>query len=193
MRERIWVAGTSVALAAVLFVACGGSDKKSSPATSPSTRATTTTAPEDMDVTAAQFPNIHTLTPVDDHFVGNFLGHLDEALAVARSPQGGDYPVGTLIQLLPQEAMVKRAKGFNPATRDWEFFSLAVSAQGTKILTRGRDVVNRFGGNCASCHGLADAKFDMVCGHDHGCAPLPPPLTPEVVKAIQAADPRPTS
>ena len=45
--------------------------------------------------------------------------------------------------------MVKRDKGFNPATHDWEFFELDVSKDGTQIGKRGfADVVNRFGGNC---------------------------------------------
>jgi hypothetical protein len=49
--------------------------------------------------------------------------------------------------------MVKRRKGFNRATRDWEFFFLTTTPQGTAIVTRGTTtVVNRFGGNCASCH-----------------------------------------
>ena len=136
------------------------------------------------------FHNIHTLTKVDDHFVGNLLGHLPEALAVAHSKTGGTYPVGTIIQFVPQEAMVKRAEGFSPATNDWEFFSLNTTAKGTKILTRGgAQVLNRFGQSCASCHGAAAGKFDMVCGHDHGCAPLPAP--PSFFKALQESDPRP--
>jgi hypothetical protein len=39
--------------------------------------------------------------------------------------------------------MVKRDKGFNAATRDWEFFELDVSKDGTQIRKRGfADVVN---------------------------------------------------
>jgi hypothetical protein len=98
--------------------------------------------------------------------------------------------VGTILQLVPQEAMVKRATGFSPSTNDWEFFSLDVSSTGTKILSRGgAQVVNRFGGSCASCHSAAQSKFDFVCGHDHGCAPLP--IGPAVFAALQKADPRP--
>jgi hypothetical protein len=99
--------------------------------------------------------------------------------------------VGTIIQLVPQEAMVKRRAGWNPATQDWEFFSLDVGAAGTTIVTRGADdVVNRFGGNCASCHAAVDPKFDFVCENDHGCAPLP--IGHDVIASIQEADPRPT-
>ena len=112
------------------------------------------------------------------------------ALAVARSARGGVYPVGTIIQLVPQEAMVKRAPGFSPSTNDWEFFSLDVSAKGTRILSRGgAKVLNRFGGSCASCHSAAASQFDFVCGTTHGCAPLP--IGPAVIASLQKSDPRP--
>ena len=50
---------------------------------------------------------------------------------MANDPNGGTYPVGTLIQLIPQEAMIKRHKGFNAKTSDWEFFFLTTDATGT--------------------------------------------------------------
>jgi hypothetical protein len=49
--------------------------------------------------------------------------------------------------------------------------------------------VNRFGGNCFSCHAKADAKWDLVCEQTHGCDPLP--IGHDVITAIQNADPRP--
>jgi hypothetical protein len=166
-----------------VLVACGGSDPTGSP---PST----TAVPRDIEMTAADFPNIQTLTKVDSYFVGNLLGDLDASLAVARSPKGGVFPAGTLIQLVPQEAMVKRRAGWNPATHDWEFFFLDVSPAGTQIVTRGADdVVNRFGGNCASCHLAADKKWDLICKDDHGCEPLP--IGDDIIAAIQQSDPRP--
>jgi hypothetical protein len=143
-----------------------------------------------VHVTAASFTSLRHLTPVRGFFVGNLLGDLDATLHVANSRSGGVYPPGTVLQLIPTEAMVKHRAGFDPATRDWEFFSLAVSPAGTKILSRGAaDVVNRFGGNCAACHSAAQSKFDMVCEHDHGCAPLP--VGDDVIHAIQKSDPRP--
>src|SRR5579863_343293 len=42
----------------------------------------------------------------------NVLGHQAEMLAVASSPDGGVYPEGTVIQLVPTEASVKRFAGF---------------------------------------------------------------------------------
>jgi hypothetical protein len=183
----VW--GSALLLAAAVFVACGGGSS-GGPAAAPPSSARTTVPPEDARLNAADFRNINTMTRVGDHFVTNVRGHLAQALEVARSPVGGTYPVGTIIQLIPQEAMVKRAKGYSPSTNDWEFFSLDVSATGTKILSRGgAQVVNRFGGSCASCHGAAQARFDFVCGQDHGCAPLP--IGPDVITALQKADPRP--
>lgn len=172
-------------VAVVLFVACGGGTHHAA-----QVGTSTTAQAEDATLTAADFHNVNTMTRVGDHFIANVRGHLAEALAVARSTTGGTYPVGTIIQLVPQEAMVKRRAGFSPATRDWEFFSLDVSAKGTRIRSRGgAEVLNRFGGSCASCHGAAQSKFDDVCSTDHGCAPLP--IGPAVFAALQRADPRP--
>ena len=196
-RARVWVAASTSVLAVLLFVACGGSSghPASAPAPSaaaPATTATTPTTLPDVAPTAASFVNINTMTRVDDHFVGSFNGHLAAALAVAHSKNGGVYPVGTVIQLVPQEAMIKRYKGYSPGTHDWEMFSLKVSAQGTKIVTEGKtNVVNQFGANCASCHAAATSRFDFVCGKTHGCAPLP--LTDALIASIQKGDPRPKS
>src|SRR5689334_13406953 len=82
----------------------------------------TTAAPEDIVLQASDFVSLKDMTAVRGFFVANRLGHLDEALAVANDPSGGTYPVGTVIQLVPQEAMVKRAPGFDAASDDWEFF-----------------------------------------------------------------------
>jgi len=150
----------------------------------------TTAAPEDVEMQADDFVNLHDMTPVHGYFIDNQLGHLDEAIAVAEDPDGGTYPVGTVIQLVPQEAMVKRGPGFDAASNDWEFFSLDVTAAGTEILTRGgADVVNRFGGSCAACHGAAEPQFDFVCEDAHGCEPLP--IGDDVIRGVQDADPRP--
>jgi hypothetical protein len=185
-----WVWGSTLLVAAGVLVACGGGQLSASTRAAPIAAPATSVPVQDAKLAAADFRNIHTMTPVGDHFVTNVRGHLAQALAVARSPQGGDYPVGTIIQLVPQEAMVKRRPGFSPSTNDWEFFSLDVSVQGTRILSRGgTQVLNRFGGSCASCHGAAAKQFDFVCGTNHGCAPLP--IGPKIIAAIQAADPRP--
>jgi mono/diheme cytochrome c family protein len=183
-------------LVGAVVVACssgatGTTTSTTSSTSSAATRPTaTTSALHDVEVKAADFPALKRMTPVRGFFVANLLGDLDVTLQIARSPDGGRYPPGTLVHLVPQEAMVKHRAGFNPATSDWEFFSLDVSPQGTKIVTRGvEDVVNRFGGNCAACHRAADAKFDFVCEHDHGCAALP--VGDDVLRAVQRSGPRP--
>jgi hypothetical protein len=175
---------------AVLAVACNGTLRHA--ATSTTTSATNATGKSlpDVRVTAASFPPLRRMTHVRGFYVSNLLGNTAATVAVARAPGSRPYPPLTLLQLVPQEAMVKHRPGFNTATGDWEFFSLDVSARGTKILRRGvQDVVNRFGGNCASCHSAAQAKYDFVCEHDHGCAPLP--IGDSLIAAIQRADPRP--
>jgi len=42
-----------------------------------------------------------------------------------------EYPAGTILQLVPFEAMVKRSAETFPKTHGWEFFSLDVSGSGT--------------------------------------------------------------
>ena len=126
------------------------------------------------DIGASSFRCITKMTPVRQFYVDNLQGNLDATLAAANSKAGAVYPPGSVIQLIPGEAMVKRDRGFNAATHHWEFFELDVSKDGTKIRKRGTtDVVNRFGGNCFDCHVPAAAQWDLVCETDHGCAPLP--------------------
>ena len=146
-------------------------------------------AVEDLDMTAADFGCILDWPKVDRFRITNKLGHQDEAEAVARAADGGTYPVGTVIQLIPNEAMVKRRQGWSPETNDWEFFALETTATGTSIVSRGTDdVVNAFDGNCFDCHAAAEPKWDLVCASGHGCDPLP--VTPEQIEMIQQSDPR---
>jgi hypothetical protein len=84
---------------------------------------------------------------------------------------GKEYPLGTTIQLVPGEAMVKESKKNFPNTNGWEFFALTVSADGTKIASRGDSASNPVG-TCLGCHQPA-AKFDFICEKTHGCAPIP--------------------
>lgn len=190
--------GLIAALAASTLYACTDNDLGSASGSNAAETAaasgnTSTSGPEkseDFEATAADFVSLKAMTPVNGYFIANKLGKLDEAVAVAKSADGGTYPVGTIIQLVPQEAMVKRAPGWSSATNDWEFFFLDVTAEGATIVTRGAEkTVNRFGGNCASCHALAEPKWDFICEQTHGCDPLP--IDRKVIEGIQAADPRP--
>jgi hypothetical protein len=129
---------------------------------------------QDLEMQAEDFECIQNWDKINNFFITNKLGHLEEALEVANSVEGGEYPVGTIIQLVPIEAMVKRAKGWDPQTNDWEFFFLGVDGHETTIITRGaKETMNRFGGNCFDCHSQAEPQWDMVCQEDRGCEPLP--------------------
>lgn len=140
-------------------------------------------------IDATSFRCITSMTPVRQFYVDNLRGDLAATLAAATSPTGAVYPPGSVIQLIPGEAMVKREKGFSAATRDWEFFELDVSKSGTQIRRRGfADVINRFGGNCFACHIAARPQWDLVCESDHGCKPIP--VTRAMIGALQRTDPR---
>src|ERR1700758_2522187 len=63
---------------------------------------------------------------------------LKEAIRIFRdSVPDRDYPRGTILQLIPTEAMVKRDRAAFPKTNGWEFFALNVSPGGTTIQERG--------------------------------------------------------
>jgi len=142
-----------------------------------------------IPVTASTFVCLQELHAVRGFFVGNLLGKLEETVAAATQPNGATYPAGSVVQLIPTEVMIKHRKGWNPATRDWEFFELTVSQAGSKINVRGTtEVINKFDGNCFECHQKAAPQWDMICEHDHGCDSLPIPNF--VIRMIQDGDPR---
>lgn len=164
----------------LLLVACGTTDP---PADTDETDAVTTVA-----IGEDSFGCITDMTRVRGFYVDNLLGDVDATVAVANDLKGNTFPPGSVVQLVPQEAMVKREPGFSPETNDWEFFFLNVSADGTTIQTRGKtETINAFGGNCFSCHAPA-AEYDLVCEQDHGCAALP--IGADQFEALRQADPR---
>ncbi len=142
-----------------------------------------------LKIEADQFNCMLDMTPVRHFYVDNlYKTQLDATLAVANAGTG-EYPEGSVVQLVPGEVMVKHPKGFSPVTKDWEFFELNVSSTGTEIHKRGfADVVNRFGGNCLGCHIKAKAEFDMICEKSNGCDPIP--LTTQITTLLQKTDPR---
>jgi len=142
-----------------------------------------------LTVSATDFNCMLDMEPVRGFYVDNLIeGKLEETLSVANAGQG-DYPPGSVVQLVPGEVMVKHPQGFSSVTKDWEFFELDVSAEGTQIGKRGfADVVNRFGGNCLGCHVKAKPEFDMICETGHGCDPIP--LTAEITALLQKTDAR---
>ena len=142
----------------------------------------------DLDMKAEDFGCILEWPKVRRFRITNKLGFLDEALATANAGQG-TYPPGTIIQLVPDEAMVKRRSGWNPSTNDWEFFALTTTNGTTAIRARGaEETKNAFGGNCFDCHSKAAPEYDLLCESGHGCDPIP--LGPELIESIQASDGR---
>ena len=134
------------------------------------------------------FKCITEMTPVKHFFVDNLLGNLDATVKVANAGTG-DYPPGSVLQIMPNEVMVKHDKGFSPATRDWEFFWIDITKEGQKIFTRGfAEVNNRLGLNCFACHVKAKPEFDFVCEIDHGCDPIP--VTRAMFGGLQRTDAR---
>ena len=142
-----------------------------------------------LKIDAGSFRCIRQMTPVRHFFIDNLLGPSDATLAAANAKSGAIYPPGSVVQLVPTEAMVKREKGFNPATGDWEFFDLDISANTTRIRARGfAEVNNRFGKNCFACHVPAREPWDFICESGHGCDPIP--IDHTMTGALQRSDPR---
>ena len=146
-------------------------------------------ATEMVKVDDSSFHCIRQMTPVRHFYVDNLLGNIAGTVAAANAPKGAIYPAGSVVQLVPEEAMVKRESGFSPATGDWEFFELHVDDKGSKIGKRGfADVNNQFGGNCFTCHAPARDPWDFICESGHGCEPIP--IDHKMTGAMQRSDPR---
>lgn len=143
----------------------------------------------ELQIDAKSFGCMLDMTPIRGFYVDNLIpGELDKTVAAAQAEKTV-YPAGSVVQLVPGEVMVKRHKGFNPVTKDWEFFELNVSKEGSHINKRGfADVVNRFGGNCFACHIKAKPEFDMICEDDHGCDPIEIPRP--IITLLQKTDAR---
>jgi hypothetical protein len=143
----------------------------------------------DITVSETSFSCIRDWTKVRNTYITHTdPDKLKEAVRIFKdSVPNKEYPVGTFLQLLPDEAMVKHPRQTFPETNGWEFFHLDLSAQGTKIRTRGDQTVNFQGVKCFSCHQPA-VKYDFVCEKGHGCAPVP--LDDQKIAELQAADPR---
>jgi hypothetical protein len=142
-----------------------------------------------VKVDDSTFRCMRKMTPVRHFYVDNLLGNVAGTLAAANAAKGAIYPAGSVVQLVPTEAMVKREAGFNPATGDWEFFELDVSATGTRIVKRGfAEVNNRFGKNCFGCHAPARDPWDFICETNHGCEAIP--IDRQMTGALQRSDPR---
>lgn len=97
------------------------------------------------------------------------------------------FPIGTILQLWPGEASVKRGGNFDPENDGWEFFSLTATPAGTTIADRGITTRNFQHLECQPCH-VAAKTFDFFCEHGHGCGELGLPDT--LFDALQQGDVR---
>lgn len=104
---------------------------------------------------------------------------------------GKGLPVGTVLQLVPQEAMVMRGGKFNRDGHGWEYFSLNPKSDGTsEILARGTSEVTGAvtHTSCQTCHERFAADHDAICEFVIGTAGIG--LTDDFLSIIQNADPR---
>jgi hypothetical protein len=112
----------SKALSAMTFLLVATYAQAADKTTDPGEKAVTEQAAkaEAVKVGDDAFRCITEMTPVRHFYVDNLRGKLKETVAVAEQGKG-EYPEGSVIQLIPSEAMVKQQQGFNPSTRDWSF------------------------------------------------------------------------
>ncbi|MFT6628711.1 MAG: hypothetical protein ACJA1R_001985 [Flavobacteriales bacterium] len=142
---------------------------------------------ERFAVNEADFGCLTEWEGVRGFYMTNLLGNSAESLRIAEAGFAEPAPVGTVVQLIPQEAMVKLCPGTRPATNDWEYFVLGASAEGTTITERGFEDIENAAGTCNSCHAGATAR-DFICEDTLLCAAaaLPRPIVDQLV----AGDPR---
>jgi hypothetical protein len=158
--------------------------------------ASATACPAEFIAQAENFGCLQSGTqPEGKHF---FVFHknkrkLRKAVRVAaRDLPGKRYPVGTILQFIAGEAMVKRGGRFNREGNGWEFFRLAISPAGTTIVARGgAEVTNtvfpgRPAASCQNCHAPAK-QFDFICEGHAGVQQLG--LPDNIIRLLQV-DPR---
>ena len=144
---------------------------------------------KDVTVSEKSFGCIRDGTKIRNTYIKNAdPAKLKEAVRILKDRvPDKEYPVGTFLQLVPFEVMVKHPRAKFPDTNGWEFFALDLSEKGATIKSRGDKTVNFQGVPCMSCHQPA-AKFDFVCEKGHGCAPLP--FDDQKIAELQGEDPR---
>jgi hypothetical protein len=172
-----------------LLTSCGGMTMNEGEELPPAVQQDPPDSSKAIPVTEDTFVCLKKMHPVRGFFIGNLLDKLDDTVAAAMQPEGAPYPPGSIVQLIPAEAMIKHHKGWSAKTNDWEFFELDVSEEGSKIKARGTtQVKNKFGGNCFECHQKAKPQWDFICEEGHGCDSLPIPDF--LIRRIQRGDPR---
>lgn len=139
---------------------------------------------EDAFMVDADFTCFQNWPQVGNSYFGMLSGSHGPAYAAADQGQL-PYPVGTIVQMFPGEAMVKRHAGFSPETDDWEFFKLKTVDGQTVIVERGTTEIKNIAGGCAECHAAAAETHDWVCGAEGGCEPLPDFVVKRAHRAVE--------
>jgi hypothetical protein len=143
--------------------------------------------PVEFTVSDEDFECLTDWEPVRGFFLTNLLGDTANAVRIAEGGFEEAAPVGTVIQLVPQEAMVKLSPGTSPDTNDWEYFVLQNNLRGTSIIERGFEAVANVAGTCNSCHSGASTR-DFVCEDTGLCAAAALPR--ELIDLAVDNDPR---
>ncbi|MFT6395997.1 MAG: hypothetical protein ACJAYU_000739 [Bradymonadia bacterium] len=120
-------------------------------------------------------------------YMTNLLGNTAEAIRIAEEGFVESAPVGTVVQLIPQEAMVKLPAGTSPATNDWEYFILQNNPGGSAITERGFEDISNVAGTCNGCH-VGAAERDFICEDTLLCAAAALPRA--LVDSLVENDPR---
>ena len=189
MASPLFALVLTATLSTLSLLGCAATDDTPTSSRAPEAVTATAASATQITVNESSFRCIRNMTPVRHFYVDNLAGDKKGTLAAANAPNGAIYPAGSVVQLVPTEAMVKREAGFSPATSDWEFFELDVSGSGSKIHKRGfAEVNNRFGKNCFACHVPAREPWDFICESGHGCEPIP--IDHAMTGALQRSDPR---
>jgi hypothetical protein len=152
---------------ALAFAAgCGGAGEAAPADTVDAAPAIDGAPAEDLDLQLADFKDIpgFATPPGRSYRVANPLGHEAEALAAAAAPAGGTFPVGSIVEIQPTEVMVKRRRGFDATTNDWEYFGITFATDGvTPVAFSVRGVEETA---CYGCHStMSSATWDFMCEH----------------------------
>lgn len=152
-----------------------------------SSDATPDAATEPVVVDEDSFECLTNWESVRGFYLTNLVGRTEEAVAAAEAGFAEAVPPGTIVQLVPFEAMVKLEAGASPETGDWEFFVLQGTGNGTAIVERGGAEVSNAAGSCLGCHAGA-AERDFVCEDTGLCSAAALPR--QIVDQLVADDPR---
>lgn len=129
------------------------------------------------------FRCVSEMSAVRGFFVDNYLGDVEGTLAAAEDPGARPFPPGSIVQLIPLEAMVRLPDGTSPETGDWEYVMLDTLSGQSEITSRGFGEVENLAGSCNSCHAGASSR-NFICEQSGLCeaAALPRSIVDRLVE-----------